>query len=201
MKKIIGISLLMLSLTVFIPIKAHAELKLPEEPGTYPVETEYTEDSESAKRTFYVTVTTKNTVIEGQSAIDAKAFELRETEVADLTEKEILNRSQAKAWSTKDGQLLSINHVDFSELRPTQGSYTITLGVSDQVKKTLKIKVVATSIYKQRLSISSHWFFRLVITGLLVIALLVPLGLILWVLKNMTNTLNQLLAIFQKNSD
>lgn len=200
MKTKISWLLFLLCFTVIDPTTVQAELSLPEEPGTYPIETEYVEENDSTNRIFYVTVTTKNTVIQGQSAIDAKNFELLANEVKQLTSAEILKRSEAKAWSTADGSELPIDPVDFSEVEAKPGTYAVRLSSGNRVTKVLKLRVIESAEFKKRLSLADHWIFRLVITSLLIMVLLIPLGLILFASKSMTDTINQLLSIFHKNT-
>ena len=198
------VALLVLLISACYPLKSIAETKLPEEPGTYPVTTSYTEDGKELKRTLYVTVKSPDTTIVGDTAIDAKAFVVTADQVEKLTAEEAISYSNAKAWSTIDGSEKVISTVDLSQVRPEEGTYEVTFSTREAVSRTVSVTVTTPLLGNRELNSyqspfeSSHWRFVLTLSFLLTLILLTPLLIVIFSSKNIVQVVNQLIEIFSK---
>lgn len=189
---------------LLFPQKIFAETYLPEEPGTYPVKVSYIEKNKTIEKVVYVTVRSKDTIIVGDIAIDAKDFSLTPQQAKKVTIDQAIKYGKAKAWSTIDGSEKLIDSIDLSKVSSTAGVYDVTYSTNEQASKTVKVTVVRSLLENYELNSygnkfkSSYWQTLLTIGFVLTLILLTPLLIVIFSSRNILKEVKQLSDLFLK---
>lgn len=139
MKRLMIILLLLAS---FLPI--HADIEVWEgnitdiqEPGTYYVKVSTTNSNGELVSTLVKTViTSDNTIIIANEAIDAHDFQVGIGEVSSMGIDAIIRKSKAKAWNVETGARIPISQMTIN--RESTSSYAITLATDSQLSITIR---------------------------------------------------------------
>ncbi|MGY3777291.1 hypothetical protein [Isobaculum melis] len=122
--------------------------------GTYPIYIRFQHSQQVMEKLIYLTLKEKNTIIQGNIAIDVQDISVTEAEVAQLSEAEWIARTHAKAWSTVNPQTTFPIRVDSQNVKSQAGQYTLLFYTEENVQTkavvTVQKKAVPNAYQKNK---------------------------------------------------
>ncbi|WP_280683429.1 MULTISPECIES: hypothetical protein [unclassified Breznakia] len=185
--------LLLVILCFMVPVLANdkeEETTNPEsinKPGTYFIEIKVGEPGKETTRYIKTTITFPNTKInkKNQEGIDASDIRIPLNTMDSLTDKELIKKANARAWSLEDGRNVPITKVNVSKSKESQVAYTVTFSTKKNTTiisnvyegKVTSLQFENLSIYLSEETKKNTWS----ITSITIAMSIIPLVLILMI--------------------